>query len=769
MNKTSILSTVSVFFLIISHCTLAQVQKGLDIDGGFANDAVGTAVSMPDANTVAVGEPFFGGVGKGRVRVFSWDGSAWNQKGSYMYGEANDDRSGSAVSMPDANTVAIGAYLNDGNGNYAGHVRIYAWNGSNWIQKGSDIDGEAAFDRSGHSVSMPDANTVAIGAIWNDWTGSESGHARVYEWNGSAWVQKGIDLDGEAEYDYAGYSVSMPDANTVAVSAVQNDGNGVHSGHARVYTWSGTAWVQKGIDLDGEAEADNSGNSVSMPDANTIAIGAEQNDGNGEDAGHVRVYEWSGSAWMQKGTDLDGDAVNDRFGFSVSMPDANTLAVSAPNNDDSENDAGSVYIFKWSGTDWVLFGSAIGGEAPNDYSGRSVSMGDNNTVAIGAPYNDGGASNAGHVRVYSICTPATGIDVQVACDQFTWIDGNTYSSSNNTATHAIVGGAANGCDSILTLDLTINNAATGTVVVNACESFTWIDGNTYFTSNNTTTHTINGAALNGCDSILTLDLTIDFTTFSTDLITACELYTWIDGNTYTSSTNSPTWTLTNAAGCDSVITLNLTINSSDTATDIQTACNSYTWVDGNTYTSSNNSAEYILTNSAGCDSTVTLDLTIDSVSDITTTISGNIITANNPNASYQWLDCNDNYAPIPNENGQSLTATVNGEYAVLLTENNCTDTSACVPITIVGIIENSFKTDFDVYPNPTKDLFNINFNTSQEAIEMKISDSSGKLIFDRIYTHIEVIRHELNGHNGVYMIEVSDMLGQQSVIRLIKQ
>ena len=69
-----------------------------------------------------------------------------------------------------------------------------------------------------------------------------------------------------------------------------------------------------------------------------------------------------------------------------------------------------------------------------------------------------------------------------------------------------------------------------------------------------------------------------------DTITACDSYTWIDGNTYTASNNTATYTLTNAAGCDSVVTLDLTINSSNTGTDVITACDSYTWIDGNTYT-----------------------------------------------------------------------------------------------------------------------------------------------------------------------------------------
>ena len=110
-------------------------------------------------------------------------------------------------------------------------------NGS-WFQKGQDIDGEAPGDRSGISVSMPDANTVAIGAPWNDGNGFDAGQVRVYEWNGSKWVQKGQDIEGEAEWNKSGFSVSMPDANTVAIGAPENDGKRrrYNAGHVRVYS-----------------------------------------------------------------------------------------------------------------------------------------------------------------------------------------------------------------------------------------------------------------------------------------------------------------------------------------------------------------------------------------------------------------------------------------------------------------------------------------------------------------------------------------------------
>ncbi|MEY1639533.1 hypothetical protein [Tenuifilum osseticum] len=72
----------------------------------------------------------------------------------------------------------------------------------------------------------------------------------------NAQVQKGGDIDGEAAGNWSGYSVSMPDANTVAIGAPYNAGNGTSAGHVRIYTWNGTTWVQKGADIDGEAAGD---------------------------------------------------------------------------------------------------------------------------------------------------------------------------------------------------------------------------------------------------------------------------------------------------------------------------------------------------------------------------------------------------------------------------------------------------------------------------------------------------------------------------------
>ena len=133
--------------------------------------------------------------------------------------------------------MAIGAVVNDG----GGHVRIYDYNGSAWVQVGGDIDGEAAGDQSGSSVSLSsDGSRVAIGARENDGNGAAAGHVRIYDYDGSSWVKVGVDIDGEAAGDKSGFSVScLPDGSKIAIGAPYNKSryNRTNAGHTRIYSF----------------------------------------------------------------------------------------------------------------------------------------------------------------------------------------------------------------------------------------------------------------------------------------------------------------------------------------------------------------------------------------------------------------------------------------------------------------------------------------------------------------------------------------------------
>jgi hypothetical protein len=315
-----------------------------------------------------------------------------------------------------------------------------------------------------------------------------------------------------------------------------------------------------------------------------------------------------------------------------------------------------------------------------------------------------------------------------------------------------------------TATVTIKHSTTSTDVKSACDNYTWIDGLTYTSDNNTATYVLPNAA--GCDSTVTLNLTIKNSTTGTDVQSACDSYTWIDGLTYTSSNNAATHVLTNAAGCDSTVTLNLTIKNSSASTDAQTACRSFTWIDGLTYTSSNNTATMLFTNAAGCDSTVTLDLTINTV-DVSTTVNGVLITANANGASYLWLDC-DNQTTIAGEIGQSFTAIANGNYAAIVTENSCTDTSACVNISTVGLTEVASNNNLILSPNPTSGYVSITQTGTFNNTIVRLMTIDGKAsVIEGNFTGNKCSFDMSDYAAGIYFIEVSqkDKVTRMKVVK----
>lgn len=206
-----------------------------------------------------------------------------------------------------------------------------------------------------------------------------------------------------------------------------------------------------------------------------------------------------------------------------------------------------------------------------------------------------------------------------------------------------------------------------------------------------------------------------------------------------------------------------------TSTDQITACNSYTWIDNITYTSSNNTATFMMSSVDGCDSLVSLDLTINSVSSVSTTTAGITITATNTNATYQWLDCNNNYSVITGATGQSYTALANGSYAVELTENGCVDTSACVPIVSVGINESGLQNELSFYPNPTQGKIFVQLGQVENSLTAIIRNSLGQEVSREIITAQQQFELDIQGESGLYFIELIGEDDRKAVVRIMKE
>lgn len=348
----------------------------------------------------------------------------------------------------------------------------------------------------------------------------------------------------------------------------------------------------------------------------------------------------------------------------------------------------------------------------------------------------------------------TGTAVVSACESYTWINNVTYTSSTSTPTFTLTNSA--GCDSVVTLNLTIFNNQTGTAIVNACGSYTWIDGATYTSSNNTATHLLQ--SVNGCDSLVTLNLTIGESNTGVETIEACGSYTWINGSTYTTSTNSPTFVLTNASGCDSTVTLNLTIKNTSSGIDVISSCDPITWIDGNTYSNSTTSPTFTLTNAVGCDSVVTLNLTINALIP-SISLNGSTLSTSATNGTYQWFDC-DTEQEIEGANNASYTPTVSGSYAVEFTRNGCSRISDCVEVEVAGN-ENLDKETIQLYPNPTREQIVL---VSPSRMTVTIANVTGEKLRN---INIEEGKNQIQLQEflpGVYFIETSN----GDVIRFVK-
>lgn len=208
-------------------------------------------------------------------------------------------------------------------------------------------------------------------------------------------------------------------------------------------------------------------------------------------------------------------------------------------------------------------------------------------------------------------------------------------------------------------------------------------------------------------------------------VEACSSFSWIDGITYTSSTNAPTFVLPNSTGCDSTITLHLTVNQPSTATLNETACDSFT-LNNQTYTQSGTYAQQ-LSNAVGCDSTIVLNLTIPVIN---TSISQNQFTLTSlaSAGTYHWIDCG-TMTELAGETSQTYTATQDGSYAVIVTENGCSDTSECITVDVLGLQQYNDQMELLIYPNPSTGYFKIELSAPvKEQTEIIVLDQTGRIV-----------------------------------------
>jgi len=202
-------------------------------------------------------------------------------------------------------------------------------------------------------------------------------------------------------------------------------------------------------------------------------------------------------------------------------------------------------------------------------------------------------------------------------------------------------------------------------------------------------------------------------------------------------------------------TISITKRPIPSGTDIQVSCSAFTWIDGNTYSSSTDTAVYLLTASSmyGCDSIVNLHLTINKP-DTSLTIQDLQILANATNSTFQWLDCDSSFQVISSAVDATFTATKNGNYAVEITQNGCTDTTICIAITTVNTFDLESKFGVIIAPNPSQGSFTVQWPDS-EPVDLRITDSQGHLIFEKRNQSTSFLEIELRESIGLYFLELT--------------
>ena len=395
-------------------CIYAQwLQIGSDIEGRATLEYSGRSVALSDDGQIfAVATPSNEGAAifRGYVDVYQLVNGVRQQLGQRIYGEGSNDHAGHEISLSgDGSRLAISAPYNDASGTNAGHVRVYEYDAvsSSWVQLGADIDGLAAGDQFGSAVCLSyNGNAVAIGAMNNDAGGTDAGQLSVFSYQNGVWVLTGQRISGAAAGYGLGFSVSINDAGSrVAVGGRLADGNGTNAGEVRVFDNLNGTWTQVGQTILGAAAGDYMGNTVTFDkDGSTLAVGAPLNDANGTDAGVIQVFKLQGGSWVQMGQALLGARAGDKNGSSVSLTsDGLMISTGAIGNDDNGTDAGHSRVYRYDNaqSSWVQYGQSINGQSANSLSGFCTRLSTNGQyLIVGAPYNDDNGAESGQSRLF---------------------------------------------------------------------------------------------------------------------------------------------------------------------------------------------------------------------------------------------------------------------------------------------------------------------------------------------------------------------------------
>ncbi|WP_432412300.1 T9SS type A sorting domain-containing protein [Rasiella sp. SM2506] len=404
---------ILLFVSITITCNSQWAQIGTTFLGDATSDEFGKTVAMNETgNIIAVGARLndFAGFENGQVKVYQLQNNTWQQLGSDLLGETTGsfgEKFGWDIDLSATGTrLVVGAPFYVNGLIIPGATRVFEFNGTAWVQLGSTIEGENSQDLSGWSVSINnDGTRIIIGSSGNSDNGTGSGQARVYEYDGANWTQLGNDIEGETEYFAGGSDVAINGiGNMIAVGFAKNNSPSLGSGNGivRMFELQGATWQQVGEDIVGEAELDGFGEAINLNTSGTrIAIGARLHNGIKPFSGQVKVFELNGANWTQLGTEILGEDF-EALGVSVDLNSEGTILVAGGRaNNPTDLQKGIVRIFRYINGNWEQVDNSIYGENNEDQAGMGVAMNSlGNLVVIGAPFSDANGDSSGQAKVF---------------------------------------------------------------------------------------------------------------------------------------------------------------------------------------------------------------------------------------------------------------------------------------------------------------------------------------------------------------------------------
>jgi hypothetical protein len=382
----------------------------LTASDGAASDVYGNVVVISDDKSTVVVGAYNENSSAGTAYIYKWNGSSWVETILRPASRSNQSQFGKAIDVSsDGNKIIIGAPGQFGANQYNRRVYVFTWNGSSWVEELFLTTGETPFTSLGSSVALSGNGEVrVVGDPGYDYSVAgfnyRMGKCRIYRWNGTGWARTDIVIPG-VHGTYPGYNWSLGRASVVSEDGdtVVSSATGHEAGFIYVMKWNGSGWPVTRIDPSDGLANDQFGHALAVnADGTRIAVGAYAADPVGANSGAVYIYDWNGTTWDETKLMPNDHAAGDQFGRSISISaDGNTLAIGSLSNGGNGTNSGAVYLFVYTGGNWVQTRIVSTDIFEQDQFGGSVSIASDASLLIaGAQADDDAGLSSGSAYIF---------------------------------------------------------------------------------------------------------------------------------------------------------------------------------------------------------------------------------------------------------------------------------------------------------------------------------------------------------------------------------